>query len=194
MVFEILIFAVAVILFMVICVNDFLFFRIENSVVVGVIVYYCLLLISGKMECSILYSISIASFLFVVSLILNHFDLLGGGDVKLLFGIGLLIPSRLFEFFCALSIMSMLMIFMYSFCNKKIGKIRAYYAIKVFRLKNQFIKKICFPSVMEITRGELMKDLKFLKHNNSILKQEIPYGVILSIGSITSIGSMLLGK
>lgn len=189
--FDIIFFILALTLFAIICVNDFLFFRIEDSVVIGAILYYLLLFVTGRTDCSIYYSLSAASLFFVTSAALNYFNLIGGGDVKLLFAIGLLVPSSLFEFFCALSVMSLGMVFVYSTFNKQIFKSRAFLAIKVFRLKNSFLKQIFFPSAYKITRKELLEEVSLEKMNSSILRREIPYGVILSISSIVSIGSML---
>ena len=193
-VLEAFFFSIALITFGIICINDFLFFRIENSLVITSIIYSVLLFLAGLQECSVLYSITTAALLFCGALLLNHFNLLGGGDVKLLFGIGLITASRLFEFFCILSITSFIMVILYSFLYERISRFRAYYAIQIFRSKLTFLKRIVFPSSIKITRKELLEDIRSSSYRNSILRQEIPYGIILSAGSLASIYSLLFGK
>ena len=112
------------ILFLIVCVNDFLFFRIEDSLSISLVVLYTIAYLSGDVNASIFQALSIASLCFVVSVILNHFDLLGGGDVKLLFGIGLFIAEDPMLFMICLSGFSLIIAAIYMTCSKAMERHR----------------------------------------------------------------------
>lgn len=180
------IFLLSLMLFSIIAINDLLFFRIEDSVVILSIMLYCLICFVGIIDWS-LYALSIGSIFFISSAIFNRLNMLGGGDVKLLFGIGLLVSPDMFAFFLALSFVSVVAVSVYIFCGHTIEKFRAYYAIKIFRWKNNIMKRIIFPSACKINKHELLSDIKKHKSSECAFKQEIPYGVILSISALISI-------
>lgn len=178
------------ILFLIVCINDFLFFRIEDSLSVSLVVLYAITYISGDINSSILQALSIASLCFAISVVLNHFDLLGGGDVKLLFGIGLFISDSPISFMICLSVFSLIIAAIYITCSTNIELIRQRLSKTVFHLKdtykNQMVKYLymaIFPSAYKVTEEELSE----IKQSDSVIKQEIPYGVILSLSTISSI-------
>jgi len=178
------------ILFLIVCINDFLFFRIEDSLSVSLVVLYAIAYISGDINSSILQALSIASLCFAISVVLNHFDLLGGGDVKLLFGIGLFISDSPISFMICLSVFSLIIAAIYITCSKNIELIRQRLSKTVFHLKdtyeNQMMRYLymaIFPSAYKVTEEELSE----IKQSDSVIKQEIPYGVILSLSTISSI-------
>lgn len=187
---EMLMLVAVSILFLIVCINDFLFFRIEDSLSVSLVVLYAIAYISGDINSSILQALSIASLCFAISVVLNHFDLLGGGDVKLLFGIGLFISDSPISFMICLSVFSLIIAAIYITCSKNIELIRQRLSKTVFHLKdtyeNQMMKYLyiaIFPSAYKVTEEELSE----IKQSDSIIKQEIPYGVILSLSTISSI-------
>lgn len=187
---EMLMLVAVSILFLIVCINDFLFFRIEDSLSVSLVVLYAIAYISGDINSSILQALSIASLCFAISVVLNHFDLLGGGDVKLLFGIGLFISDSPISFMICLSVFSLIIAAIYITCSKNIELIRQRLSKKVFHLKdtyeNQMMRYLymaIFPSAYKVTEEELSE----IKQSDSIIKQEIPYGVILSLSTISSI-------
>ncbi len=184
------IFILSLALFSIIAVNDLLFFRIEDSVVVSSIILYCIFCISGITSWS-LYALSIGSIFFISSAILNRLNMLGGGDVKLLFGIGLLVSDHMLEFFLAMSLVSVIAVSIYILFWRTIEKYRVYYAIKIFRRKDSILKCIFFPSACKIEKNELFSDIEKHKNSACTFKQEIPYGVILSISTLISISDML---
>lgn len=178
------------ILFLIVCINDFLFFRIEDSLSISLVVLYAIAYISGDINSSILQALSIASLCFAISVVLNHFDLLGGGDVKLLFGIGLFISDSPISFMICLSVFSLIIAAIYITCSKNIELIRQRLSKTVFHLKdtyeNQMMRYLymaIFPSAYKVTEEELSE----IKQSDSVIKQEIPYGVILSLSTISSI-------
>ena len=178
------------ILFLIVCINDFLFFRIEDSLSVSLVVLYTIAYISGDVSASIFQALSIASLCFVVSVILNHFDLLGGGDVKLLFGIGLFIAEDPMSFMICLSGFSLIIAAIYMTCSKAMELHRQRLSQLVLHLKDKYedklLRYLCmaiFPSAYKVTSEELSE----IKQSDSLIKQEIPYGIILSLSTISSI-------
>ena len=178
------------ILFLIVCINDFLFFRIEDSLSISLVVLYTIAYVSGDVNASIFQALSIASLCFAISVILNHFDLLGGGDVKLLFGIGLFIAEDPMSFMICLSGFSLIIAAIYLTCNNAIENHRKRLSEIVLRLKevyeNHALKYLCmavFPSAYKVTDEELSE----IKQAENIIKQEIPYGVILSLSTMSSI-------
>lgn len=187
---EMLMLVAVSILFLIVCINDFLFFRIEDSLSISLVVLYAIAYISGDINSSILQALSIASLCFAISVVLNHFDLLGGGDVKLLFGIGLFISDSPISFMICLSVFSLIIAAIYITCSKNIELIRQRLSKTVFHLKdtyeNQMMRYLymaIFPSAYKVTEEELSE----IKQSDSVIKQEIPYGVILSLSTISSI-------
>ncbi len=182
--------ALALILFTIIAINDFLFFRIEDSVNIAVIILFLISYVYGGYQYDILQALSIASLCFIAAVILNHYDLMGGGDVKLLFGVGLFISNIPIVFFSALSIYSFVVTFLYLLLNQKIELLRKRLAIKVIEIRMKiygnacrFFYRILFPSAYNVDEQEITN----FKVNNCILKQEIPYGVILSLSTVSTI-------
>lgn len=171
-------------LLMIACINDFLFFRIEDILHIALVTTFFIGYFTGYIDSDIWHALCIASLCFVISVILNHYDLLGGGDVKLLFSIGLFVSSNMAAFLCSLSVYSLIIALIYISYGQKIERIRTRLSDKVFHMKsrNSLVHKILFPSAHSITDGELQN----FKQSECILKQEIPYGVILSLSTISS--------
>lgn len=177
--------AIVLILLLIIAVNDFLFFRIEDSVNIAVVSLFGIGWLFGLLHnYSIVSALSVASFCFVVSVVLNYFELLGGGDVKLLFGVGLFISGNPSIFLYALSISSLIIATAYIYKGKEIEIFRKKMATIVINNKtNRILNKILFPSAYNISEVEFLN----FKQNACALKQEIPYGVILSFSTISAI-------
>lgn len=178
------------ILLAIVCINDFLFLRIEDSLDIALVTLFTIGYMNGIIGHDIFHALSIASLCFVISMTLNHFDLLGGGDVKLLFGIGLFISDSLSIFLTSLSIFSLVTALLYMKFGQYIENIREKLANTVIQQKieiscdmKSYIHHIIFPSAYKISAQDLLD----LKPNDNILKQEIPYGIILSISTITSL-------
>ena len=180
---------IVLILLLIVAINDFLFFRIEDSVNIALVVLF---VIGWLFDClphySIVNAVSIASFCFIISAILNYFELLGGGDVKLLFGIGLFISNNPSLFLYALSIFSLIIATAYMAKGGWIETFRRRIANLALNKKNRhtvnrLLHRIVFPSAYNITEAEFHS----FKQSSCALKQEIPYGVILSFSTIFAI-------
>ena len=181
--------AIVLILLLIVAINDFLFFRIEDSVNIALVVLFGIGWLFGCLpHYSIISAISVASFCFIISVILNYFELLGGGDVKLLFGIGLFISNNPSVFLYALSIFSLIIATAYIAKGDWIEIFRQKMANLALNQKNRhtvngLLHKIIFPSAYNITEIEFQS----FKQASCALKQEIPYGVILSFSTIFAI-------
>ena len=178
------------ILLAIVCINDFLFLRIEDSLDIALVALFIIGYMNGITGHDIFHALSIASLCFVISMILNHFDLLGGGDVKLLFGIGLFISDSISMFLISLSIFSLVTALLYMRFGQHIENVRGKLANTVIQQKKEiscdmksYFHHIMFPSAYKISAQDLLD----LKPNDNILKQEIPYGIILSLSTITSL-------
>jgi Flp pilus assembly protein protease CpaA len=85
-------------------VNDFLFFRIENESVQCILLLYIISCVFGISGGNFIFSLTIAICVFAITWGLNQHDMIGGGDVKLLFPLILFAENNLCSFLIGVSI------------------------------------------------------------------------------------------
>lgn len=182
------------IVLLIISINDFLFFRIENENIQAIFVLYVISCILGVSGGNFLFGLIIACGVFVITWALNQYDLIGGGDVKLLFPIILFSENNLTAFVMGISISGLLLSFIYMIFGKSIFFLRrrivTLLCIFYKKEKKLALLKIVLLSLGRITRKAV--SLKQCASNN--LKQEIPYGIVLSCGGFCVIVENLLSR
>lgn len=184
-----IVWSIFLILMLIIGINDFLFFRIEDENVLALIFLYaisCFLGISGN---NLLMSLSVASGVFVLAFIMNQFNLIGGGDVKFLFPLVLFSENNLAELLLSVSISGLILALIYLFAREKVDKLRKIIIEKIPRNKMRLLN-ITLLSLNRIEMSRLVDDKNASAKKRrvlsfkSLMKQEIPYGVALSCGGI----------
>ena len=180
----VLIWALFCIILIIISVNDFLFFRIENEYILSLIALYgiaYLLKISGH---NLAESAIIATVTFVLSVILNHFNLIGGGDVKLLFPLVLFADCNIVTFVIGMSISGLILSVIYFFIGRNILFLRKKIISNIDALykncNNSVLLNITLLSFHRIDPEEVELSQRVF---NS-MRQEIPYGIALSCGGL----------
>lgn len=180
----VLIWALFCIILIIISVNDFLFFRIENEYVLSLIALYgiaYLLKISGH---NFAESAIIATVTFAISVILNHFNLIGGGDVKLLFPLILFADYNIITFVIGMSISGLILSVIYFFIGRNILFLRKKIMSNIDALykncNNSVLLNIALLSFHRIDPEEVELSQRVF---NS-MRQEIPYGIALSCGGL----------
>ena len=177
------------ILMIIIGINDFLFFRIEDENIWALLALYvisCFLGISGN---NLLLSLLIASSVFAVAFIMNQFNWIGGGDVKFLFPLVLFSENNLADLMLSVSVSGLILALIYLSAREKIDKLRKIIIQKIPRNKT-WLLNITLLSLNRIEVSKLVddKNAKPKKRRilsfKSLMKQEIPYGVALSCGGI----------
>lgn len=180
-----------------VCINDFLFFRIENELVVALLILYiisCLCNISGG---NIIAGAATATIVFLITWVLNRCNLIGGGDVKLLFPLLLFSENSLSSFFLITAIAGLILCGVYIFYGRRIFLFRKRFVTGLLRQQNKKHKKnngnilnIALLSLRRITVNNTV-----LKQNTvSVLKQEIPYGIALSFGGFYVVFESLFAR
>ena len=170
-------------------INDFLFFRIEDENIWALLALYvisCFLGISGN---NLLLSLLIASSVFAVAFIMNQFNWIGGGDVKFLFPLVHFSENNLADLMLSVSVSGLILALIYLSAREKIDKLRKIIIQKIPRNKT-WLLNITLLSLNRIEVSKLVddKNAKPKKRRilsfKSLMKQEIPYGVALSCGGI----------
>lgn len=194
MVFQLLIWCLLGIALLVVSINDFLFFRIENEVVIFLFGLYAVSCISGVSGSNFIFGFSIATVTFAITCILNRLNMMGGGDVKLLFPLLLFMESDVYQFAIGVSIAGILLSIIYVLFVKKVFFFRRRIVtwLCIFQKeKNAFgFLRIILPSLCKISR----KIVSLNKCPTNALRQEIPYGIALSGGVFYVIAENLLSR
>ena len=172
-------FCFAVVL-IVIALNDFVFFRIENEYVLFLLFLYAMSCIFGISGQNFAETWRVACITFVVCFVFNRFNLIGGGDVKLLVPLILFAENNIFEFVWGTSIGGLVVALIYIFCGKKVAIVRK----KLFSIFSAWKKKkIRFLRFVLLSLYKIKtKSVKFEVGDTDVLKREVPYGVALSCG------------
>lgn len=167
----------------VVALNDFLFYRIEDETVwalCGIYALSCILGISGH---NFLNGLYVAVGVFVVTFIMNRFDLIGGGDVKLLFPLLLFAESYFNEFLMGVSVGGLVLALAYMIGGRKICDFRKKIIKRLLQVEKKY-KKNFFLNLVLLSLGRIDSGSATLTYNaRSIWQQEIPYGVALSCGA-----------
>lgn len=182
------------IVLLIISINDFLFFRIENENVQFLLALYAISCIFGVSGSNFLFGLTIAVGIFVITWALNQYNLIGGGDVKLLFPLLLFSENNLTAFMIGVSISGLILSFIYIV----FGRYIFFFRRRVVTWLYIFYKRKKKPALLNIvllSLGRITKKAVSLKQCViSGLKQEIPYGVALSCGGFCVIVENLLSR
>jgi Flp pilus assembly protein protease CpaA len=182
------------IILLIISVNDFLFFRIENENIQCLIILYIISYIVGVSGSSFIFGLLTSIAGFVIALILNRYNLMGGGDVKLLFPLLLFSENNTYSFLITVSIAGIILSCIYIIFGNHIFIYRKKVIsclMNLRRPKKKFpVLNIALLSLDRISKRTVLAE----KCTTSALKQEIPYGVALSCGGFCVIVENLLSR
>lgn len=170
------------VILLIISVNDFLFFRIENEYVISLLVLYilsCVFHVSGN---NFTDAAKITAIVFLISFLLNQLNLIGGGDVKLLVPLLLFSENNMYDFILGTSLGGLAVSTIYMFFRDGITDLRR----KIFfAARNRKKKKFRLLSFVLLSLYRINKRSAAFKCSRAgLLKQEIPYGVALSCGGL----------
>jgi Flp pilus assembly protein protease CpaA len=170
------------IILLIISINDFLFFRIEDEYLIALIILYIASCITGISGENFYNGLMTASITFIITLIMNHCGLIGGGDVKMLFPIILLSENNLLTFLIGISIGGAVLSIIYIILGRQIFFLRrkiVSYLCFFKKKKNKFK----FLNVILLSLNRIDKRIVALKqYTFSAVRQEIPYGIAISCG------------
>lgn len=172
-------FCFAVVL-IVIALNDFMFFRIENEYVLFLFLLYAVSYCFGVSGQNFVEAVWIACIIFAICFVLNQFNFIGGGDVKLLVPLILFAENNIFEFIWGTAVGGLILALAYIFCRKKVSDLRRKMFI-IFSIWKK--KKFRFLRFVLLSSYKIKaSSVKFEVNNTDVLRQEVPYGVALSCG------------
>ena len=174
-------FCFAVVL-VIIALNDFMFFRIENEYVLFLFLLYAVSCCFGVSGQNFAEAFKVACITFAICFVLNQFNFIGGGDVKLLVPLILFAENNLFEFIWGTALGGFVVALVYMFCGKIITNLRRRMFLTFSVLKKKKIRFLRFVllSLFKIRAGSV----KFKVSEAGVLKQEVPYGIALSCGGL----------
>jgi Flp pilus assembly protein protease CpaA len=118
----------------------------------------------------------------IITLILNRFNLIGGGDVKLLFPVILLSENNLSAFLLGLSFGGVFLAIIYLLFSKQIFFFRRFLVNNLYvcsKTQNNF--RLLSFVLLSLSRID-KKIVALRKYTFNAMKQEIPYGVAISCG------------
>ncbi|MDR2646113.1 MAG: prepilin peptidase [Holosporaceae bacterium] len=170
------------ILLLIISIGDFLFFRIENEYVLALTILYVISCASGVSGNNFCNGFAAAIATFAVTFGLNHFNLIGGGDVKLLFPMVLFAESNLLTFLIGVSIGGVILAIVYFLFSRQIFFMRRKIicSLYIFSRKQN---KSCLLNFALLSLSRIDKRIVALrKYTFNAMKQEIPYGMAISFG------------
>lgn len=178
-----IVFFILAILLLCICINDFLYFRIENEYVIALITLYIIHLSLNVQQISILQHLSFAVLAFITCVILNYFDLMGGGDAKLIFPLALFAGDNIMNFLLYVSLAGLFLAAIYAFLGEKIELATKNVTTKINNInQNSKLRKIF---LLSSTQYNLEK--QSITNTNTVMMKEIPYGIALSVGNFLAI-------
>jgi Flp pilus assembly protein protease CpaA len=119
---------------------------------------------------------------FFITLILNRFDLIGGGDVKLLFPVIMLSENNLSSFLIGISVGGMVLASVYLLFGRQIFFIRRKLVCLLYILrKKQNKSKLLNFALLSLSRID-KRIVALRKCTSNVMRQEIPYGIAISCG------------
>jgi Flp pilus assembly protein protease CpaA len=180
--FVLLIWSIFGILLLIISVGDFLFFRIENEYVLALIALYVISCIGGVSGNNFCDGLTAAIATFAVTFGLNRLNLIGGGDVKLLFPIVLFSESNLSTFLVGVSIGGVVLAIAYFLLSRQIFFMRRKIigSLYTFSRKQNKSRLLNF-ALLSLSRID-KRIVALRRYTFNAMKQEIPYGVAISFG------------
>ncbi|MDR0968306.1 MAG: hypothetical protein LBL99_01565, partial [Holosporaceae bacterium] len=131
--------------------------------------------------------LTVAVATFIITWILNRFDLIGGGDVKLLFPTILLCENNLSAFWFGLSFGGGALALVYLFFGRRIILIRRNLARRLRILhKRPIVSKLLRIILLSLSRVD-GRIATLRKGKFDPMKQEIPYGAAIACGGFYAI-------
>lgn len=179
---------------LIIAINDFLFFRIENESVISLCILYIVSCIFGVSGHNFLEGFLIASAVFAITLVLNNYGMIGGGDVKLLFPLILFAENNLNIFLIGVSVAGIVLAIIYILFGRYIFSFRRKIVLRLLTARKNK-KKNAFLNIALLSLSRITNRTAALTYRiKSIWRQEIPYGVVLSYGGFCVILENLLSR
>lgn len=177
---------------LIIAINDFLFFRIENESILCLFVLYIFSCVFGISGSNFIFGFYTAFAVSIVLFVLNQFELIGGGDVKLVFPLLLFSENNISDFLIGTSVAGLVLSVFFIIFQKRIILLRKKVInfIKRYKTKN----KSKFLNIVLLSSRRISIKSISLSCASSALKQEIPYGVALACGSFYVIIEGLLSR
>jgi Flp pilus assembly protein protease CpaA len=170
------------IVLLVVSLNDFLFFRIENEYTLFLIGLYFVSWLLGISGHDFWNALMIFVLIFAIVLILNRNNLIGGGDVKLLLPLLLFAEGSGLTFLLWTSIGGAILSSFYLLFSRQIFFVRRKIITSLYILsknKNKsFLLKIVLLSLDRVDR----RVVALRRCPTHAAKQEVPYGIALSFG------------
>ncbi|MDR2158213.1 MAG: prepilin peptidase [Holosporaceae bacterium] len=167
---------------LIISAGDFLFFRIENEYVLSLMVLYAISYMLGVSGRNFTEGLVVAVATFVITLALNRFNLIGGGDVKLLFPVILFSENNISNFLVGISVGGVVLAAMYLIFSRQIffirrNLVRYLYAFNEKQKKSSLLRFVLL-SLSRIDR----RIVALSRYKFDAMRQEIPYGIAISCG------------
>lgn len=170
---------------LIISINDFLFFRIENEYVLALMVLYIISCLCGVSGQNMVTGLVTASVVFVICFFLNQRGLIGGGDVKLLVPLLLFSENNAVSFLYGTSVGGLFLGLIYTFGFRKIFFLRRKIVLSLCLFKKNHRKSYLLNFVLLSLDRISRKAVAFSRYRGNALKQEIPYGIALSCGGVS---------
>ncbi|MCR5225481.1 MAG: prepilin peptidase [Alphaproteobacteria bacterium] len=186
--------ALFVVVLIIVSLNDFLFFRIENEYVLSLMILYIVASIFGILGNNLSETIIVAVCVLLVSIILNYYNLLGGGDVKLLFPLILLAENHLFAFLCGTSAGGLVVAVIYFFAGRKLFFFRRKIILSLNNLYKNRNKSILLNFTLLSFHRMKRKDIELDQTVFNSVRQEIPYGIALACGGFCVVVENLVAR
>lgn len=168
---DVVIYTVFVFLLLLVCVNDFVYYRISNIHVLFIITVYCVGIYTGNIqEINFWKTFNYACLAFTLLFILNHLNCIGGGDVKLVFVLIFWVGNQqILLYMVIVSFISLLLSVIYYVFGK-------YLFYKREALSKAIKSNPVFSFLITPYSIEKYVETKFFKC-------EIPYGIPLALGA-----------
>lgn len=164
---------------LIISLNDFLFFRIEDESIIFLIGLYIISCIFGVSGSQFTFAFKVMIGVFISTYVLNQLNLIGGGDVKLLVPLILFAETSLDKFFIGVSVVGLVLCMIYIAFGRRIFNFRK--KIIKFLIKHQNKSKLLNVVLLSFSRIN-KKRIVSQKYIRDAFRQEIPYGIALSAG------------
>lgn len=175
---------------MIISINDFLFFRIEDEYVISIIVLYIVAHILGIPGLNFVQNAIIATSIFLITYIMNCYNLIGGGDVKLLIPLILLSGTSVSSLLVGIALGGFFVSLIFLVLHKSIVSLRQKIILSLMSYKKQ--NKSLFLNILLLSLSRINKRI-VSPHSGDAMKQEIPYGIALACGGFYVIFEKCVG-
>lgn len=178
---------------LVVAINDFLFYRIEDESILCLIALYIISCAFGVSGNNFVFGFYMACAVSAVLIVLNQFELIGGGDVKLIFPLLLFAENNVGDFLIGTSVAGVILSLLYIVFQKRIILLRKRVINYIKKRKTR--NKSGFLNIALLSSSRIsLRSISLSSASCSVLKQEIPYGIALACGSFYVIIESLLSR